>query len=178
MISGDSRGFTLAEALVSLVILMIAMGSIGALLIQNTRIDKQQRMTADTVREFIERSVAPHREEFEFGKKVELGKTMLQEAGQVGLLSVDVPEAYAELADCTECLACMAGCPSFDLDDGSFGGPLAFVKLAQLHFDPRDGEDRRAQAKALGLATCPSCESRCTCPVGVPIYRAAIEPLL
>ena len=56
--------------------------------------DETQRMIADTVREFIERSVAPHTEELEFGKKVELGKPLLRQAGEVGLLSVDVPEAY------------------------------------------------------------------------------------
>jgi succinate dehydrogenase/fumarate reductase iron-sulfur protein len=106
------------------------------------------------------------------------GLFLLPPEGEEHPASFDVPAAYAPLADCTECLACMAGCPSFDLAGGSFGGPLAFVKLAQLHFDPRDGEDRRAQAKALGLGTCNSCETRCTCPVGVPIYRAAIEPLL
>lgn len=48
MSAGNSRGFTLAEALVSLVILMIAMGGVGSLLIQNTRVDKQQRMKANT----------------------------------------------------------------------------------------------------------------------------------
>ena len=69
-------------------------------------------------------------------------------------------------------------CPRFDLQDRGFGGPLSFVKLAQLHFDPRDSRDRRAQAKALGVRSCLSCRPRCSCPVGVPIYRAAIEPLL
>jgi succinate dehydrogenase/fumarate reductase iron-sulfur protein len=92
--------------------------------------------------------------------------------------SFEVPPAYGELAKCTECLACLAGCPSFDLENGSFGGPLAFVKLAQLHLDPRDGQDRRAQAKALGVTTCRSCEDRCSCPVGVSIYRTAIQLLL
>lgn len=106
------------------------------------------------------------------------GLFLLPPEGEELPASFEVPEAYGELAECTECLACMAGCPSFDLENGSFGGPLTFVKLAQLHVDPRDGEDRRAQAKALGLATCNSCEIRCSCPVGVPIYRAAIEPLL
>ena len=93
-------------------------------------------------------------------------------------VAFEVPPAYAVLARCTECLACLAGCPSFDLQDESFGGPLSFVKLAQLHFDPRDQRDRRAQAKSLGVTTCLSCQSRCTCPVGVPVYRSAIEPLL
>ena len=92
--------------------------------------------------------------------------------------SFEVPPAYGVLAKCTECLACLAGCSRFDLQDESFGGPLTFLKLAQLHFDPRDDRDRRAQAKSLGVTTCLSCESRCTCPVGVPVYRTAIEPLL
>ena len=92
--------------------------------------------------------------------------------------SFEVPPVYGELAKCTECLACLAECPSFDLTDGSFGGPLTFVKLAQLHFDPRDGEDRKAQAKALGVTSCLSCEDSCSCPLGVPIHSAAIESLV
>jgi alkylation response protein AidB-like acyl-CoA dehydrogenase len=56
--------------------------------------DETQRMIADTVHEFIERSVTPQREEMEFHKKVELSVPMLREAGAAGLLSVDVPEAY------------------------------------------------------------------------------------
>jgi succinate dehydrogenase/fumarate reductase-like Fe-S protein len=90
----------------------------------------------------------------------------------------EVPPAYGVLARCTECLACLAECPSFDFQDESFGGPLTFVKLAELHFDPRDCRDRRAQAKSLGVTSCLSCESKCSCPIGVPIHRTAIEPLL
>ena len=102
----------------------------------------------------------------------------------------EVPPAYDDLAKCTECLACLATCPSFDVgnlgnpndsDDPekpSFGGPLTFVKLAQLHFDPRDAEDRRAQAKALGVGTCRSCQTQCSCPIGVRIHPSAIEPML
>lgn len=55
---------------------------------------EEQRMIADTTREFIARSVEPHREELEFQKKVELGKPLLRAAGEAGLLSVDVPEAF------------------------------------------------------------------------------------
>jgi succinate dehydrogenase/fumarate reductase iron-sulfur protein len=91
--------------------------------------------------------------------------------------SFEVSAVYGELAACTECMACMAACPSFEVEDESFGGPLTFVKLAQLHLDPRDGEDRRAEARALGLGRCDSCETRCSCPVGVPIYRCAIQTL-
>jgi alkylation response protein AidB-like acyl-CoA dehydrogenase len=56
--------------------------------------DETKRMIADTVHEFVERNILPHREEMEFHKKVELGATLLREAGEAGLLSVDVPEAY------------------------------------------------------------------------------------
>jgi alkylation response protein AidB-like acyl-CoA dehydrogenase len=55
---------------------------------------EEQRMIGDTTREFIVRSVAPHREELEFHKRIELGKPLLRAAGEAGLLSVDVPEAY------------------------------------------------------------------------------------
>lgn len=60
--------------------------------------DETQRMIADTVREFIARTVAPHTEELEFGKKVELGRSLLKAAGDAGLLAVDVPEAYGGMA--------------------------------------------------------------------------------
>jgi succinate dehydrogenase/fumarate reductase iron-sulfur protein len=94
------------------------------------------------------------------------------------LTHFEVPPAYVALAGCTECLACLAGCPAFDLEDESFGGPLVFLKLAQLHLDPRDETDRIAQAKALGVARCGSCERKCTCTLGVPIARVAIQTLL
>jgi alkylation response protein AidB-like acyl-CoA dehydrogenase len=55
---------------------------------------EEQRMIADTTRHFIERSVAPHREELEFQKQVGLGKPLLRAAGDAGLLAVDVPEAF------------------------------------------------------------------------------------
>jgi len=89
-----------------------------------------------------------------------------------------VPSPYEKLAGCVECLACMSECPSFSLGSKGFGGPLTFVKLAQLHFDPRDALDRKAQAKALGISTCLECEIKCSCPLGVPIHKIAIKSLL
>jgi len=55
---------------------------------------EEQRMIADTTRAFITRSVEPHREALEFQKNVALGKPLLLAAGEAGLLSVDVPEAF------------------------------------------------------------------------------------
>ncbi|MBI5117989.1 2Fe-2S iron-sulfur cluster binding domain-containing protein, partial [Candidatus Poribacteria bacterium] len=76
-----------------------------------------------------------------------------------------VPPSYEKLAACIECLACMSECPSFDLENGAFAGPLTFVKLAQLHFDPRDILDRKAQAKTLGISACIECKTKCRCPL-------------
>ncbi len=56
--------------------------------------DETQRMIADTVREFYERSVKPHTEAYEYGKDKGLNVAMIKAAGEAGLLSVDVPEAY------------------------------------------------------------------------------------
>ncbi len=87
-----------------------------------------------------------------------------------------VPAEHARLAACAECLSCLAACPSFELGRDDLGGPYHFVKLAQLHWDPRDATDRRVQAAQLGIARCGSC-GKCACPLGIPIYRAAVAPL-
>lgn len=87
-----------------------------------------------------------------------------------------VPAEHAELSACTECLACLAACPTFDFGREDLGGPYHFVKLAQLHWDPRDATDRRAQAQALGITRCAACR-RCACPLGIPAYRVAVAPL-
>jgi alkylation response protein AidB-like acyl-CoA dehydrogenase len=88
--------------------------------------DETQRMIADTVREFVERSVMPLREELEFQKKVELGKRLLHEAGEAGLLSVDVPEAYGGMGaeKATTMLVCerMAWSGSFAATHGAHTG--------------------------------------------------------
>src|SRR6185436_6254553 len=56
--------------------------------------DETQRMIADTVREFFERSIKPHVQAYEYDKQIGLNVRMLKAAGEAGLLSVDVPEAY------------------------------------------------------------------------------------
>lgn len=86
------------------------------------------------------------------------------------------PAEHARLAACAECLSCLSTCPSFEAGREELGGPYHFVKLAQLHWDPRDGADRRAQAARLGIARCAACR-KCACPLGIPIYRAAVAPL-
>jgi succinate dehydrogenase/fumarate reductase iron-sulfur protein len=90
------------------------------------------------------------------------------------------PQAYLQkyyaLSTCLECLCCHSDCPAV-AEDPSFPGPFLLVKLAQMHFHPRDGEDRREQAKALGIERCRQCRG-CSCPYGVNIRRDVISALL
>ncbi|MEW6443239.1 MAG: 2Fe-2S iron-sulfur cluster-binding protein [bacterium] len=88
------------------------------------------------------------------------------------------PESRAKLLLCVECLGCQATCPA---SDGSgpaspFAGPYAFVKLAQLHLDPRNRIDRRRQAQDLGIAECLKCR-KCRCINGIDIQGLALAML-
>ncbi len=56
--------------------------------------NENQRMFAATVQDFVEKFIAPVREELEYEGNTGLGKDLLKEAGQMGLLMADVPEAY------------------------------------------------------------------------------------
>jgi fumarate reductase iron-sulfur subunit len=90
------------------------------------------------------------------------------------------PPALGELLKCVECLCCHAACPNLNTFDGDlkqFAGPYIFLKLAQLHLDPRDKIDRKAQSRVLGIEKCLDCK-RCYCPQGIPLYKQAILPLL
>ncbi|MCP4571002.1 MAG: acyl-CoA dehydrogenase [bacterium] len=56
--------------------------------------DENQRMIAQTVEDFVTRHIHPVVEKFEYEGDTSLGKSLLKEAGQMGLLMADVPEAY------------------------------------------------------------------------------------
>jgi hypothetical protein len=56
--------------------------------------NENQRMIASTVDDFVERHIAPVREELEYEGNTKLGKDLLKEAGAMGILMADVPEAY------------------------------------------------------------------------------------
>lgn len=93
---------------------------------------------------------------------------------------VKIPPGFDTLSSCFECLCCHAACSKLGTSGKSldrFAGPYIFLKLAQLHLDPRDRADRKAQARRLGIDQCSDCRN-CYCPQGIPIYRLAIEPLL
>jgi len=93
---------------------------------------------------------------------------------------VRIPGGLVKLSSCLECLCCHSACSNLDpsgVNLEGFAGPYIFLKLAQLHLDPRDNVDRKAQARSLGIEKCAECR-RCYCPQGIPIYREAIKPLL
>lgn len=85
-------------------------------------------------------------------------------------------EAHKKLLSCVECLACNATCPGYDFEKNPLIGPYVFVKLAQLHLDPRNGIDRRKQARDLGLGACEGCR-KCYCIHGINIRKEAVEIL-
>jgi butyryl-CoA dehydrogenase len=58
---------------------------------------EEQQEIARTTAEFAEKSVLPRVAEIE-AKNFEVTRTLLREAGQLGLLAVDIPEAYGGLA--------------------------------------------------------------------------------
>lgn len=87
---------------------------------------------------------------------------------------------HKRLMGCVECLSCLSTCPHYDYRNPGFGGPYLFVKLAQLHFDPRNALDRKVQARKIGIERCKDCRywGRCVpCTSGVPIFKDAIGPL-
>ena len=90
--------------------------------------------------------------------------------------TIKEPEPHKKLVGCLECLACNATCPSYDFEGNSPAGPYVFVKLAQMHFDPRNTIDRRRQAKDLGVDKCAEC-GKCYCIHGINIHRDAIDVL-
>lgn len=87
------------------------------------------------------------------------------------------PPEHAQLMSCRECFACLSSCARYDWQDESFGGPLGFVKLAQLHYDVRDSLDRVSQAKEMGIANCVDCTG-CACILGIPLKQIVIKPFL
>lgn len=89
---------------------------------------------------------------------------------------VDRPKEHLNLSACIECLCCVATCPTAGYGEGAPAAPYTFVKLAQLHFDPRDPRDRRTQARSLSIDRCVDCQ-QCYCVIGVQIVRDAILPL-
>ena len=56
--------------------------------------DENQRMFSTTVDGFVEAVIAPVRDDLEYNGNTALGKGLLKQAADMGLLMVDIPEAY------------------------------------------------------------------------------------
>ena len=90
---------------------------------------------------------------------------------------INQPNEHIQLMSCRECFACMSSCPRYDYRHDNFGGPLAFVKLAQLHYDVRDSMDRVQQVREMGILTCSGC-NLCKCISGIALTKIVIKPFL
>ena len=56
--------------------------------------NENQRMIAQAARDFIEQKIHPRTEELEYKGDTSLGEPLLKEAGEMGLLMIDIPEAF------------------------------------------------------------------------------------
>jgi len=56
--------------------------------------DENQRMFSTTVDGFVEQVITPVRDDLEYNGNTTLGEGLLKQAAQMGLLMIDVPEAY------------------------------------------------------------------------------------
>src|SRR5690554_2124120 len=54
---------------------------------------EEQKMMRDSVKEFVDREIWPHKERFE-NKDYAFTEELMKKAGELGLLSIAVPEAY------------------------------------------------------------------------------------
>lgn len=89
-----------------------------------------------------------------------------------------VSKDFHTLMSCVGCLRCVSLCPNWQHDKlYYFGGPYIFVKLAQLHLDPRNNIDRKKQALELGIENCLSCKAPCYIKIGCNICKIAISIL-
>lgn len=88
------------------------------------------------------------------------------------------PEEAALLRGCLECFSCLSSCPRYDFPGKGFAGPYFFVRLAQLHLDPRDRQDRFLQGREMGIEQCRECAKKCRCPAGIGIFENAIKLFL
>ncbi len=88
--------------------------------------DENQRLFYQTVRDFIARHIEPRRQALEYEGRTELGAELLREAGAMGLLAADIPEAYgglgADKATIMLISEAMAGSGSFAVTHGAQAG--------------------------------------------------------
>lgn len=87
-------------------------------------------------------------------------------------------EKFTVLAKCTDCLCCLAACPSYKAAPHDYAGPLSYLQLAKRLYDPRDEADRAKMAVVDGLYNCSRC-MKCgeVCPQEIPVPKMVIKAL-
>ncbi|TAJ45328.1 fumarate reductase (CoM/CoB) subunit TfrB [Methanofollis fontis] len=85
-------------------------------------------------------------------------------------------EAIKPLRECIECMSCVSVCPALKVSD--FAGPTAMRQEMRLALDPRDTQDRIAEAIEHDLFNCTTCQ-QCwkVCPKEIQTPGKAIEKL-
>lgn len=136
--------------------------------LSNLPVLKDLAIDRDSLEQFMQQEIIIHRFQAE-GQEENEEKTFPQ---------LNINPALSELLECRECLCCHARCSLLSgKAQKHFAGPYFFVKLAQLHLDPRDKANRHEQALKLGIQLCQDCR-KCYCPQGIGIFKQAILPLL
>lgn len=99
---------------------------------------EEQRMFAATANEFMEREVLPHVEQLEeqdFDKMVEV----IRKAGEVGILQIDVPEAYGGLqVDKTTSMIVSENLAQYSGFSVSYGAHTGIGSLPLIYFGTKE----------------------------------------
>lgn len=112
-----------------------------------------------------------------FFQKLREYELFLPEEKLSELPRLKIPPSYRHLAQCRECLCCVAAHEPYQAGAAGFESLYIFVKLAQLHFDPRNRLDRKEQARELGIEHYRQVKA-IPCPFGISIIKEAIRPLM
>ena len=112
--------------------------------------DENQRMFSTTVDGFVEQVIVPVQDDLEYKGKAEMGEGLLQKAAEMGLLMVDIPEAYGGMGSNKATIMLvserMAGAGSFAVTHGAQSG---IGTLPIVYF----GTDDQKQKYLPGIAT-------------------------
>jgi len=118
--------------------------------------DENQRMFSSTVDGFVEQVIGPVREDLEYNGNTSLGKELLLKAAEMGLLMVDVPEAYGGMGSNKATIMLvserMAAAGSFAVTHGAQSG---IGTLPIVYFGTEDQKKRYLPGIATGeIMTC------------------------
>lgn len=93
-----------------------------------------------------------------------------------GDVTHEVIEEIKPLRECIECYSCISSCPAFAASE--YAGPTVMRQEQRLNLDPRDVDDRIAEAIAKGLFACTTCH-KCVevCPKSIETPRKAVGKL-